>query len=67
MKTDNSKQMDLLVNAFLSWPLPETVASDTCVTVKGQSHRVGTNLLTANEAKQMFQHIFRTVGIDTNP
>lgn len=45
-----------LVDAFLSWPLPDSVCSDLCVTEHGHPHRIGANLLTAVEARQMFEH-----------
>ena len=47
------------VDKFLAWPLPESVCSDKCVTERGYPHpRVGTNLLTADEAGQMFDYLF---------
>jgi hypothetical protein len=56
---------DEMVNRFLSWPLPESVNSDVCVTKDyGQRYgfvplpqRTGTNLLTADEARQMLEHV----------
>lgn len=46
-----------LVDRFLAWQLPETVASDACVTNRDYPHpRYGTSLLTAIEARQMFEH-----------
>lgn len=50
-----------MVNAFLAWPLPDSVCSDGCVTIKGYPRRSGTNLLTADEAKQMFEHVLKKV------
>jgi hypothetical protein len=48
----------LLVDRFLAWPLPKTVCSDLCVTECSYPHeRSGTNLLTADEAAQMFKHV----------
>jgi len=46
-----------LVDAFLAWPLPESVCCDRCVIERGYPHRSGTNLLTATEARQMFEHL----------
>ena len=46
-----------MVNDFLKWPLPASVCSDTCVSNPKCLHRSGTNLLTANEAKQMFEAV----------
>lgn len=50
--------MEEMVNRFLSWPLPESVNSDGCVVAVNYPHpRYGTNLLTANEARQMLEHV----------
>ena len=51
--------IDKLVDRFLSWPLPDSVCSDTCVTERnyGKAQRIGTNLLTADEAKQMLEYL----------
>jgi len=47
-----------LVDRFLAWPLPKSVASDQCVTNPNYEHsRSGTNLLTADEARQMIEHL----------
>ncbi len=45
------------VDKFLSWPLPDSVCSDLCATKQGYPHRSGTSLLSAIEAKQMFEHV----------
>ena len=54
--------VDELVNRFLSWKLPNSVCSDGCVTIANYKaatgfERTGTNLLTANEAKQMLEYL----------
>lgn len=50
--------LDRLVERFLSWHLPNTVQSDSCVTLYGYAHtRTGTNLLSATEARQMIEHL----------
>lgn len=50
---------DALVGRFLAWPLPASVASDLCVTDPNYKFpRSGTCLLTADEARQMFEHLF---------
>lgn len=50
--------IDEMVDRFLSWKLPTTVAADQCATDSSYPHtRTGTNLLTANEARQMIEHI----------
>lgn len=49
---------EAMVNRFLSWPLPASVCSDLCVTRTDYPHsRIGTNLLTADEARQMLEHV----------
>jgi hypothetical protein len=48
---------DEMVNRFLSWPLPASVCSDLIVTQAGAPHRIGTNLLTATEARAMLEHV----------
>jgi hypothetical protein len=53
--------MSRMVDRFLSWPLPESVCSDPCVMQGGMRGRVGTNLLTADEARQMLEYV---LGID---
>lgn len=50
-------KLSLLVDRFLSWPLPGSVCSDLCATQRGYPNRIGTNLLTADEAEQMFRHV----------
>lgn len=52
--------MKKLVDRFLSWPIPDTVCSDSCVTDHAYPHqRVGTNLLTASEALEMLAYVLR--------
>jgi hypothetical protein len=51
---------DELVARFLSWPLPDSVCADLCATQQqspSSPPRVGTNLLTADEARQMLRHV----------
>lgn len=48
--------IDAMVDDFLKWPLPDGVCADLCATKQGPG-RVGTNLLTAIEAKQMFEAV----------
>ena len=54
-----------MVNRFLGWPLPKTFGPDCGISFDGRkddewnknkSWPVGTNLLTADEAKAMFEH-----------
>jgi hypothetical protein len=52
------EQINRLVDRFLAWPLPKSVRSDPCVTMTHYAHsRSGTNLLTADEARQMFRYL----------
>ena len=50
-----------LVDRFLSWPLPDNFSPDAGVYFKPPSHMAnwptGTNLLTAEQAKAMLQHV----------
>lgn len=47
-----------LVDRFLAWPLPKSVCSDACVTDSNYKFpRSGTNLLTADEARQMIEYL----------
>lgn len=56
--TQHLERVAALVNRFLMWPLPQTVCSDTCVTdSKYRFPRSGTNLLSADEARQMIEHL----------
>ncbi|WP_038616617.1 hypothetical protein [Dyella jiangningensis] len=48
--------IDRLVDRFLAWPLPPSVCPDGCVMDSSYPHRIGTHLLTAEEAKAMFIH-----------
>lgn len=54
---------DEMVDRFLGWTLPDSVCSDTCATVRdygkaeGWPPRSGTSLLTADEARQMLEHV----------
>jgi hypothetical protein len=49
-----------LANAFLRWPLPESVCADLC-TVKQGGDRSGTNLLSYVEAAEMMTEVVRPV------
>lgn len=50
--------IDQLVNRFLTWPVPADVYPDG---TPGQPGRTGTNLLTAEQAKQMLAHVLGDV------
>lgn len=45
-----------LVDRFLQWPLPHSVCADLVATKQGPG-RIGTNLLTATEARQMLEFV----------
>lgn len=47
-------KIDELVNRFLTWPVPADVYPDG---TPGKPGRIGTNLLTAAQAKQMLEHV----------
>lgn len=53
-----------MVDRFLAWRLPETFAPDCGISFKRPNDPsfawpVGTNLLTADEAKEMFEYVLR--------
>lgn len=54
--------LNTLVDRFLMWPLPKSVRSDQCVTMDYPFPRSGTNLLTADEAKQMIDYLLAPTG-----
>jgi hypothetical protein len=57
----NKLNLDEMVDRFLTWPLPKSVCSDLCATIKNYVHpRTGTSLLTADEARQMLEHVLNT-------
>ena len=57
MTLTKEQQIKILVDRFLAWPLPKSVRSDLCVTMDYPHSRLGTNLLTADEARQMFEYL----------
>lgn len=50
---------DEMVTRFLNWPLPPSVLPDPCVMDRAYPHRIGTHLLTADEARQMLEHVLQ--------
>lgn len=58
------KELAVLVNAFLAWPLPDDVCADAVACKPGAPYRTGTNLLTAAQARAMFEHCLALVGAD---
>ena len=68
---NDDTRIKMLVDRFLMWPLPKSVRSDLCVTKGYGFPRSGTNLLTADEARQMIeyllsdaQHPLKCPGVD---
>lgn len=57
MPTPHEHKIRRMVDRFLSWPLPATVASDKCACEIGYPNRIGTNLLNATEAEAMIRHV----------
>lgn len=54
--------IDGMVDRFLQWKLPDSVCSDACAADRTYATRYpglrsGTNLLTADEARQMIEHV----------
>jgi hypothetical protein len=69
LPNDGVKEM---VNRFLGWPLPKTFGPDCGITFDGRkddewnknkSWPIGTNLLTADEAKAMFEYCLRPTAL----
>lgn len=65
--------IDAMVNAFLGWPLPKDFAPDCYINFDREkaaatphSWPVGTNLFTADQARQMFEHVVdKGIGLPT--
>lgn len=62
----NKQRIDRMVDRFLCWELPKDFAPDCGISFDGRQDDewnknkpwpVGTNLLTAEQARQMFQHV----------
>lgn len=60
---------DAMVNRFLSWPLPKTFAPDCFINFDREASArnphvwpIGTNLLTADEARQMLEYVLVPEG-----
>lgn len=52
--TNASPSLDVLVDRFLTWPVPASVYPDG---IPGRPGRTGTNLLSAIEAREMLRHV----------
>ena len=72
--TDDNDRIDNMVTRFLSWPLPRTFSPDCGISFDRRyldegnpvkAWPVGTNLLTAAEARQMIEHLIHdSLSID---
>ncbi len=60
MTEELDKAVEEITNSFLRWPLPDSVCADGCATKQGPG-RVGTNLLTYTETKQMINDLVRPI------
>lgn len=58
------KAIDVLVSRFLVWPVPAEVHPDG---TPGQPGRTGTNLLTAEQARMMLEHVLGSVEAPVTP
>lgn len=56
MNTPDEPLAHELAEKFLRWPLPHSVCADRCATSQGPG-RIGTNLLSYIEARQMMQEV----------
>ncbi|MDO8706727.1 MAG: hypothetical protein Q7J84_17495 [Sulfuricaulis sp.] len=63
---DRADLVRRLVDSFLGWPLPKSLAPDCGISFDGRKPDqwnadkgwpIGTNLLTADEARQMFEYV----------
>jgi hypothetical protein len=57
MKDEIQKMINDMADEFCRWPLPESVRADPIACGHTVKNRVGTNLLTVVEARQMFADI----------
>jgi hypothetical protein len=55
-----------MVDRFLAWPLPADASADPCASMPGYPHRSGTNLLNAEQAREMLEFVLadKPVGDD---
>ena len=58
---EHEKLIRELTDAFLQWPLPQSVCADLCATDPKYKNRSGTNLLTFTEAKAMMDQVVMPV------
>ncbi|MCY1356892.1 hypothetical protein D9M69_433580 [compost metagenome] len=54
-----------MISRFLAWKLPASVRPDPCVMDPDYPHRYGTNLLTADQAQAMLEHVMQ--GLPSRP
>ncbi len=58
-RDESQPDIGVLVDRFLSWPLPGSVRADPCACYPGHPNRSGSNLLTAVETRLMLLHVLR--------
>lgn len=54
---NHSTDINEMVSRFLSWPLPIDLCADPCAEQPGYPNRCGTNLMNAEQAKAMLEHV----------
>ncbi len=68
---DQVPDVKFMVNRFLGWPLPKTFSPDCGISFDGRKNDewnkskqwpIGTNLLTADEAKEMFEYVLKSAA-----
>lgn len=59
-EADIDRALTDMCNAFLSWPLPDTVSAAECTTSPGKG-RIGTHLLTMPEVYDMLKKVVRPI------
>lgn len=70
-----NKKIAAMVNRFLCWPLPKDFSPDGGISFRNEPDAggyaptwpVGTNLLTADQARQMFEHVTAEENTDLRP
>lgn len=53
-----------MVDRFLAWPLPADFCPDGGISYNGKSSPIGTNLFTAEQARQMFEYVLKYENLD---
>lgn len=59
---DRRRKVNEMADRLMGWALPASVCADTCTTDSNYPHqRSGTNLLTVDEARLMFEYVLAGV------